>query len=61
MYPALSTAVVSTVGLLSKAFLNSGLCALSLNGLHNLHTALNNPTRTAGQGIITGKPPNTTP
>ena len=61
MYFVLSTAVVSTVGLVSKAFLNSGLCSLSVSGLHHLQDALSNPRRNAGQGIITGEPPNTTP
>ncbi|KJA24599.1 hypothetical protein HYPSUDRAFT_38656 [Hypholoma sublateritium FD-334 SS-4] len=53
MSRVLSAAVVSSVGLISKAFLYSGLCSLQVNGLHNLEDALNSPKRAAGQGVVT--------
>lgn len=56
MSRVLSAAVVSSVGLISKAFLYSGLCSLQVNGLHNLEDALNSPRRAAGQGVVTGEP-----
>lgn len=56
MSRVLSAVVVSSVGLISKAFLYSGLCSLQVNGLHHLEDALNRPERAAGQGVVTGKP-----
>ena len=56
MSRVLSAVVVSSVGLISKAFLYSGLCSLQVNGLHHLQDALNRPERAAGQGVVTVKP-----
>ncbi|KAF9482019.1 hypothetical protein BDN70DRAFT_854183 [Pholiota conissans] len=53
MSAVLSAVTVSAVGLTCKAFLNSGLCSVEVNGLHTLRNALESPKRSAGQGIIT--------
>ena len=50
----LSALTVTTIGLTSKAFLNSGLCSIQVNGLQNLKDALKSHNRNSGQGIITG-------
>lgn len=54
MLAVLSTATVSAVGLICKAFLNSGLCTVQVSGLQTLKAALENPKRNSGQGVITG-------
>ena len=56
MLAVLSTATVSAVGLICKAFLNSGLCAVQVNGLQILKDALENPKQSPDQGVITGAP-----
>jgi monolysocardiolipin acyltransferase len=43
------------VGLTCKAFLNLGLCSLSVDGLPHLLSELQSPRRQEGQGIITGQ------
>ncbi|KAF9076524.1 acyltransferase-domain-containing protein [Rhodocollybia butyracea] len=48
-----SAATVSIIGLTCKAFLNSGLCRISVNGLHNLVQALEDDQRQHGRGIVT--------
>ncbi|KAF8974690.1 acyltransferase-domain-containing protein [Flammula alnicola] len=53
MSAVLSTATISAVGLLCKAFLNSGLCSVEVNGLQTLRNALENSKRNTGQGIVT--------
>ena len=50
----LSALTVTTIGLTSKAFLNSGLCSIQVNGLQTLKNALKSHKRNSGQGIITG-------
>ena len=50
----LTTLTVTTVGLTCKAFLNSGLCSIQVNGLQTLKDALKSHKRNSGQGIITG-------
>ena len=50
----LSALTVTTIGLTSKAFLNSGLCSIQVNGLQTLKDALKSHKRNSGQGIITG-------
>lgn len=50
----LSALTVTTIGLTSKAFLNSGLCSIQVNGLQTLKDALKSRNRNSGQGIITG-------
>ena len=52
--PMLSTLTVTTIGLTCKAFLNSGLCSIQVNGLQTLKDALKSRKRNSGQGIITG-------
>ncbi|KAF8803775.1 hypothetical protein BYT27DRAFT_7108615 [Phlegmacium glaucopus] len=49
----LSTLTVTTIGLTCKAFLNSGLCSIQVNGIQTLKDALKNQKRNSGQGIIT--------
>jgi monolysocardiolipin acyltransferase len=56
MLAVLSTATVSTVGLICKAFLNSGLCTVQVSGLQTLKAALENRKRNSGHGVITGAP-----
>ncbi|KAJ4472162.1 acyltransferase-domain-containing protein [Lentinula aciculospora] len=48
-----SAATISVIGLTCKAFLNSGLCRISVNGLQNLSQALENAHREHGRGIVT--------
>jgi monolysocardiolipin acyltransferase len=54
MLAVLSTATISAVGLICKAFLNSGLCTVQVKGLQTLKAALENPKQNADQGVITG-------
>ncbi|KAF8165075.1 acyltransferase-domain-containing protein [Crassisporium funariophilum] len=49
----LSKATVATIGLSCKAFLNSGLCSIQVNGLQNLQAALQSHGRNSGQGLVT--------
>ncbi|KAF5393658.1 hypothetical protein D9757_000297 [Collybiopsis confluens] len=49
----MSAVTVSAIGLTCKAFLNSGLCKISVNGLHNLVQALEGDERNHGRGIVT--------
>ncbi|KAI9461407.1 acyltransferase-domain-containing protein [Russula earlei] len=49
----LSAATVTSVGLTCKAYLNCGLCSISVRGLPHLLDALNSPERQSGQGIVT--------
>lgn len=52
----LSTATVATIGLTCKAFLNLGLCELTVNNHHILLDALKDEEkRKEGTGIVTGK------
>jgi len=47
-----SKATVTTIGLASKLFLNSGYCSsVKVNGIHNLLSEL---SRKDGRGVITG-------
>ncbi|KAJ3867662.1 acyltransferase-domain-containing protein [Lentinula novae-zelandiae] len=48
-----SAATISIIGITCKAFLNSGLCKLSVNGLQNLVQALENAHREHDRGIVT--------
>ncbi|KAJ3734422.1 acyltransferase-domain-containing protein [Lentinula guzmanii] len=48
-----SAATVSIIGLTCKAFLNSGLCKISVNGLQHLAQALENAHREHDRGIVT--------
>jgi hypothetical protein len=50
----LSILTVTTIGLTSKAFLNSGLCSMQVNGLQTLKDTLKSHKRNSGQGMITG-------
>ncbi|KAF4619416.1 hypothetical protein D9613_005410 [Agrocybe pediades] len=50
MSAVLSAATVSAVGLTCKAFLNSGLCSIQVNGLKNLRKALESKRN---HGIVT--------
>lgn len=50
----LSTATITATGLLCKAFLNSGLCSITVSNLHILLDALRNDERRRhGQGVVT--------
>ncbi|KIK65594.1 hypothetical protein GYMLUDRAFT_158981 [Collybiopsis luxurians FD-317 M1] len=51
-----SAVTVSAIGLTCKAFLNSGLCQISVNGLQNLVQALEADERNHGRGIVTASP-----
>lgn len=54
MAELLSTATITATGLLCKAFLNSGLCSITVSNLHILLDALrNNKRRRHGQGVVT--------
>ncbi|KAG9317176.1 acyltransferase-domain-containing protein [Chiua virens] len=53
MSQLLSSAVISAVGLTCKAFLNSGLCSITVTNLPILLDALRNEGRRSGQGLIT--------
>ncbi|EMD35914.1 hypothetical protein CERSUDRAFT_115825 [Gelatoporia subvermispora B] len=49
-----SKATVGTIGLVCKAFLNSGYCSsVTVNGLDNLLNALHSSEREHGRGVIT--------
>ncbi|KAG1792448.1 uncharacterized protein HD556DRAFT_1379608 [Suillus plorans] len=57
MAELLSTATITATGLLCKAFLNSGLCSITVSNLHILLNALRNDERRRhGQGVVTGVP-----
>ena len=51
----MSPIVLSAVGLTCKAFLNSGLATITVNGLPILMDALHDDKRNNGHGIVTGK------
>lgn len=53
MSQLLSTAVIAATGLTCKAFLNSGLCSITISNLAVLLDALQNQSRRKGQGLIT--------
>lgn len=54
MAELLSTATITATGLLCKAFLNSGLCSITVSNLHILLDALrNDERRRRGQGVVT--------
>ncbi|KAF9468914.1 acyltransferase-domain-containing protein [Collybia nuda] len=53
MSAVLSTATVTTVGLVCKAVLNSPFCSLKVNGLPTLIRALEDDRRSMGQGVVT--------
>ncbi|KAG1756057.1 acyltransferase-domain-containing protein [Suillus lakei] len=54
MAELLSTATITATGLLCKAFLNSGLCSITVSNLHILLDALQNDERRRhGQGVVT--------
>ncbi|KAG0699866.1 acyltransferase-domain-containing protein [Suillus ampliporus] len=54
MAQLLSTATITATGLLCKAFLNSGLCSITVSNLHILLDALRNDERRRhGQGVVT--------
>ncbi|KAG1874781.1 acyltransferase-domain-containing protein [Suillus subalutaceus] len=54
MTTLLSTATITATGLLCKAFLNSGLCSITVSNLHILLDALRNDERRRnGQGVVT--------
>ncbi|KAG8218352.1 acyltransferase-domain-containing protein, partial [Butyriboletus roseoflavus] len=53
MSQLLSSTVISAVGLACKAFLNSGLCSITVSGLPILLDALKRERRNSGQGLIT--------
>lgn len=53
MSQLLSTAVIAATGLTCKAFLNSGLCSVTISNLAVLLDALQNQSRRKGQGLIT--------
>ncbi|KAI0065174.1 acyltransferase-domain-containing protein [Artomyces pyxidatus] len=53
MSKLLSTATVATIGLSCKAFINLGLCSMSVHGLQNLLKALESAERKDGRGIVT--------
>lgn len=55
MSQLLSSAIISAVGLTCKAFLNSGLCSITVNNLPILLDALRcDSRRHSGQGLVTG-------
>ncbi|KAG7439790.1 uncharacterized protein BT62DRAFT_912395 [Guyanagaster necrorhizus] len=49
----MSPITVTTIGLTCKAFLSSGLCAVTINGLPTLIEALNSAQREYGCGVVT--------
>ncbi|KAG2043201.1 acyltransferase-domain-containing protein [Suillus americanus] len=54
MAELLSTATITATGLLCKAFLNSGLCSITVSNLHILLDALrNDERRRRRQGVVT--------
>ncbi|KAG1753707.1 acyltransferase-domain-containing protein [Suillus paluster] len=54
MAQLLSTATITATGLLCKAFLNSGLCSITVSNLHILLDAIRNDDRRRhGQGLVT--------
>ncbi|KAH7888044.1 acyltransferase-domain-containing protein [Phlebopus sp. FC_14] len=53
MSQLLSTAVVTAVGLTCKAFLNSGVCSITVSNLPVLLDALRSDQRCSGQGVVT--------
>ncbi|KAI6035522.1 acyltransferase-domain-containing protein [Pisolithus orientalis] len=53
MSQLLSTAVITATGLTCKAFLNSGLCSITISNLPVLLDALQDQSRRKGQGLIT--------
>ncbi|KAH9946605.1 acyltransferase-domain-containing protein [Amylocystis lapponica] len=54
MNSLLSKVTVSTIGLVSKTFLNIGYCSsVSVNGLDNLREALESDERNHGRGVVT--------
>ncbi|KAF8138153.1 acyltransferase-domain-containing protein [Boletus edulis] len=53
MSQLLSSAVISAVGLTCKAFLNSGLCSITVTNLPILLDALRGDRRSSGQGLVT--------
>jgi len=53
MQRILSAGTLTAVGLTCKAYLNSGLCSISVRGLPYLLDALNSSERKHGQGVIT--------
>jgi len=54
----LSPVTVAATGLLCKAFLNSGLCSITVNNLHILLDAIrDDERRRRGQGVVTGMSP----
>ncbi|KAI0262091.1 acyltransferase-domain-containing protein [Gloeopeniophorella convolvens] len=53
MQRILSAATVTAIGLTCKAYLNSGLCSVSVRGLPHLLDALHSTERRNGQGIVT--------
>jgi hypothetical protein len=55
MQQILSAATVAAVGLTCKAYLNSGLCSISVRGLPYLLDALESTERQSGQGVLTGE------
>jgi len=55
MQRILSAATLTAVGLTCKAYLNSGLCSISVRGLPYLLDALNSSERKHGQGVVTGE------
>ena len=55
MQRILSAATLTAVGLTCKAYLNSGLCSISVRGLPYLLDALNSRERNHGQGVVTGE------
>ena len=55
MQRALSAATLTVVGLTCKAYLNSGLCSISIRGLPYLLDALNSSERKHGQSVVTGE------
>ena len=55
MQRVLSAATVTAVGLTCKAYLNSGLCSITVRGLPHLLDALKSSERKYGQGVVTGE------
>ena len=53
--PILSAATLTAIRLTCKAYLNSGLCSISVRGLPYLLDALNSSERKHGQGVVTGE------
>ncbi len=51
----MSSITVTTIGLTCKAFLSSGLCTVTVNGLPTLVEALNSSQRENGCGVVTGR------